>query len=221
MAALARTQDVTTIADNSWATPLLQRPLDLGVDLVVHSASKYLAGHSDLVAGMVAGSAEHIARIDDLTYPYLGARLSPLDAWLLLRGLRTLALRIPRHQTSALWLARQLAAHPAVAAVHHPALAADHGMGGTSGLFSIELVPAIDIPRFCNALSLFRLGVSWGGYESLAFPALIGLRQPAGANALHAFGISDRLVRLSIGLEAPGDLLRDLDQALAAGSPGG
>ncbi len=217
LAGLARAAGVTTIADNSWATPLLQRPLQLGVDLVVHSASKYLAGHSDVVAGMVAGSGERIAQIDDLTYRYRGARLSPLDAWLLLRGMRTLALRMPRHQTSALWLARQLAAHPDVAVVHHPALAGDHDMAGTSGLFSIELDPAIDIPRFCDALTLFRLGVSWGGYESLAFPAMIGLRQKAGANSLQAFGVSARLVRLSIGIESPADLLRDLDQALAAG----
>ena len=214
LAASARAAGAISIADNSWASPILQRPLELGVDLVVHSASKYLGGHSDVVAGVVAGSADLLGRIEHLTYPFLGAKLSPFDAWLLLRGMRTLAMRMERHGASALTIARWLEGRPEVAAVHHPALQEGSGGAPCSGLFSVELAETVDIPAFCDALSLFRLGVSWGGFESLAFPAMIGLQQAGDENALKAFGVSKRLVRLSIGLESADDLTGDLEQAL-------
>jgi cystathionine beta-lyase/cystathionine gamma-synthase len=131
-----------------------------------------------------------------------------------------------RHGASALAVARWLAGHDRVTKVHHPAFqpasssapaATDEvqsAPGPASGLFSVELAEPVDIKTFCNALSLFRLGVSWGGHESLAFPAMIGLEQAGGDNALHAFEVSSRLVRLSIGLEDPGDLIQDLQNAL-------
>ncbi len=226
LAALARAAGVTTIADNSWASPIFQRPLELGVDLVVHSASKYLGGHSDVVAGVVAGDAERLGLIEHLTYPFLGAKLSPFDAWLLLRGMRTLAMRMARHRASGLAVARWLAGRAAVTKVYHPAIVEGSSGGApsadppASGLFSIELAERVDIAAFCNALSLFRLGVSWGGHESLVFPAKIGLMQAGNDNALHDFGVSPRLVRLNIGLEAADDLIRDLEHALRTAGGG-
>lgn len=165
---------------------------------------------------MVAGSKALIARINDLTYPYLGAKLSPFDAWLLVRGMRTLPLRMQRHHTSGLAVARRLAEHLAVTAVHHPGLRQDRTTTGWSGLFSFEVAPSVDIPVLCDRLNLFRLGVSWGGHESLVFPAQVGLVQAGPANALVAFGVSPRLVRLHVGLEEPADLIADLESALTA-----
>jgi cystathionine beta-lyase/cystathionine gamma-synthase len=214
LAGLAREHRVATIADNSWATPVFQKPLAHGVDLVVHSASKYLSGHSDTVAGVVAGRRELVDRINDLTFPYLGAKLAPFDAFLLLRGLRTLHLRMRRHQESGLEVARWLAGHPLVTRVRHPGLRGAQGLAGYASLFSLELDEAVDIPRFCDGLRLFRLGVSWGGHESLVFPAMAGLQQTGGANAPAAFGVSPRLVRLHVGLEEPADLRADLDRAI-------
>ena len=212
---LARAAGAVSVLDNSWATPIHQRPLAQGVDLVIHSASKYISGHSDTVAGVVVGSRDRLARIMQLTYPFLGGKLAPFEAWLLLRGLRTLALRMARHQESGLAVARHLAAHPLVRAVHHPGLCEDAGgLAGFSSLFSIELAERVDVARFCDALRLFRLGVSWGGHESLVFPAMVGLRQAGEANSLQAFAVGDHLVRLHVGLEAPHDLVQDLQQAL-------
>src|ERR671939_148795 len=122
LASLARRHGAVTIIDNSWATPIFQQPIKLGVDLVLHSASKYLGGHSDVVAGVVAGSKNLIGQIRSATLPYLGGKLSPFDAWLLLRGLRTLPIRMRAHESAGLSIARRLAAHDAVVRVHHPGL---------------------------------------------------------------------------------------------------
>ena len=221
LAAAAKREGAVSIADNSWASPIFQRPIAHGVDLVVHSASKYLGGHSDVVAGVVCGRRELISRIDAGVFPLLGGKLSPFDGWLLVRGLRTLPLRMRRHHDSGLAIARLLAAHPQVRRVHHPLLG-DPGPGvatlsGASGLFSFELDrDQAGIARFCDALRLFKLGVSWGGHESLAFPAAAGLVQKGPANPLAFFGVSPATVRLHIGLEDPEDLWSDLRQALDA-----
>lgn len=212
----ARQYGVTTVIDNSWATPLFQRPLSLGVDMVVHSASKYLGGHSDVVAGIVVGTKARIQQVNDLSYPYLGAKLSPLEGWLLLRGLRTLSLRMSEHMRSGLAVASWLARQGAVTRVNHPGFAEHPNLHGAASLFSVEFDASVDIERFCDALTLFRLGVSWGGYESLVFPMLVGLEQAAGPNSLIDFDVSPRLVRLHVGLEDSDDLVADLDQALAA-----
>ena len=221
LAALARRHGVLTVADNSWATPLFQQPIRHGVDLVVHSASKYLGGHSDVVAGVVAGSAELIATINQRGHPLLGGKLAPIEAWLLLRGLRTLPLRMTRHEESGLFIARHLQAHPAVLRVMHPAFANHPGgatLAGYSGLFSFEVDGGIDVPAFADALRLFRLGVSWGGHESLVVPALASLRQTPEVNALARFGVPPGTIRLHVGLEDPAALWADLEQALAAGA---
>ena len=162
LAGLARDAGAVSVIDNSWATPLFQQPHQLGVDLVIHSASKYISGHSDTVAGVVCGSAVHIDRINRLTYPFLGGKLAPFEAFLLLRGLRTLQVRLKRQEASALAVAQWLVARPEVARVNHPALQQAQGLSGTTSLFSIELAPAVDVTRFCDSLELFRLGVELG-----------------------------------------------------------
>ncbi|ACK52228.1 Cystathionine beta-lyase [Methylocella silvestris BL2] len=217
LAALARAQGVVSVIDNSWATPQFQKPIAHGVDLVIHAASKYLGGHSDTVAGVVSGSAEHVARINAGAYAYLGAKLSPFEAWLLLRGLATLELRLPRHMQSGLLIAGRLKAHPNVSLVRHPAYSDHPGkatLSGFSGLFSIEVGENIDVRTFANALKLFRLGVSWGGPESLVVPALAPL-QLRTANCFARFGVSPRLIRLHVGLEDAEALWDDLERALA------
>jgi cystathionine beta-lyase/cystathionine gamma-synthase len=218
LAQIARRQGALSIIDNSWATPLFQRPYTLGVDLVVHSASKYIGGHSDTVAGVVAGDAERIAHIRRTVCPYLGAKLAPFEAWLLLRGLRTLPIRMLAHESAASQLARRLAEHSKVTAVHHPALAGPlpEGLTGTSGLFSFEVDASIDIAAFCDRLELFHLGVSWGGHESLVIPALVSRAQAAGPNSALDFDVSPRMVRLHIGLEGTEALWSDLTRAMDA-----
>lgn len=218
LAKLAKRHGVVSVIDNSWASPIFQQPLTLGVDLVVHSASKYLGGHSDVVAGVVAGSNEMIARIRSETYPYLGGKLSPFDAWLLIRGLRTLPIRMKAHEASGLEIARRLQAHRAVEEVCHPGLMNQlpPGLHGTSGLFSFVLSDDVDIRAFCDRLKLFKLGVSWGGHESLIVPGEVVLQQKAQPNSAHAFGINARSVRLHVGLEGTEALWSDLQEAIDA-----
>jgi cystathionine beta-lyase/cystathionine gamma-synthase len=217
LAALARRHGSLSVIDNSWATPVFQRPITLGVDLVIHSASKYIGGHSDTVAGVLAGRADLVAHVRRSVCPYIGAKLAPFEAWLLIRGLRTLPARILAHEESALELARRLAAHPAVTAVHHPALKGPlpPGLTGTTGLFSFEVGAGIDIPALCDTLELFQLGVSWGGHESLVIPALIARAQAAGPNSALDFAVPARMIRLNIGLEGTEALWADLHQGLA------
>ena len=220
LAAIARRHGVVSIIDNSWATPVFQQPVTLGVDLVVHSASKYIGGHSDTVAGVVAGRADLVERIRSTICPYIGAKLAPFEAWLLLRGLRTLPARLVRHQASARTIAARLAAHRAVTSISHPGLAGPlpPGLHGTSGLFSFEFGAGVDIPRFCDALRYFKIGVSWGGHESLVVPALVTRQQAAGPNSALDFGVPETMVRLHVGLESPDVLWDDLSQAIDAAS---
>jgi cystathionine beta-lyase/cystathionine gamma-synthase len=213
---LAKEQGIVTTIDNSWATPVFQKPISHGVDLVLHSASKYLGGHSDTVAGVVAGSAAHIAHINQHTYSVLGGKLSPFEGWLLLRGLRTLHLRLPHHMKSGLVIAERLKGHAHVARVHHPVYSNHPGkatLAGYSGLFSFEAAEDIDIPAFVDALKFFRIGVSWGGHESLVVPAMASLEQTPGLNSMARFGVSPRTIRLHVGLENVEDLWDDIQQA--------
>jgi cystathionine beta-lyase/cystathionine gamma-synthase len=216
LAKIARENDVISVIDNSWASPIFQQPLTLGVDLVLHSASKYIGGHSDVVAGVVIGSKRLIGEIRSRTYPYLGGKLSPFDAWLLLRGLRTLPIRMKAHEAAALHVARKLAEHPDVVTVYHPGLGntLPEGLQGTSGLFSFEFNDSVDVPKFADALRFFKLGVSWGGHESLVVPAQVVRVQAAGPNSAIDFGVSERVVRLHVGLEGQDALVADLFQAI-------
>jgi cystathionine beta-lyase/cystathionine gamma-synthase len=216
LARLAKANGMVSIIDNSWASPVFQQPITLGADLVLHSASKYMGGHSDVVAGVVAGRAELIEQIRKGVHPYLGAKLAPLDAWLLLRGLRTLPVRMKAHEAAGLAIARRLMEHGHVKKVHHPGLGnrLPFGLSGTSGLLSFEFDDRVDIPRFCNATRLFKLGVSWGGHESLVVPALVARQQATGPNSAVDFGVSERTVRLHIGLEGIDALWADLTTAI-------
>ncbi|TNC66615.1 aminotransferase class I/II-fold pyridoxal phosphate-dependent enzyme [Rubellimicrobium roseum] len=213
-AAHARRHGTMTVLDNSWATPVHQRPIESGIDVVVHSASKYISGHSDTVAGVVVGTAEVVGKIRDLTLPLLGAKLAPFEAWLLVRGLRTLVPRMRMHEATANLFVDRLARRPEVTRVRSPGPNATPGLTGRSGLLSIELAEGIDIPRLADGLKHFRLGVSWGGFESLIVPAAITLKQSGEKNAPQRFGVSPRLVRLSLGLEDAEDLWADLAAAL-------
>jgi len=213
VAGAARDRGILTAFDNSWASPLLQKPITLGADLVIHSATKYIGGHSDVVAGAVVGSAE---RIKSIFYDALllnGGILAPFDAWLLNRGLRTLPLRMRQHHRDGLALAHWLASQAGVRRVFHPGLAAEGRLSGYSGLFSFELdtVEHQVLSRFVDQLQRFKIGVSWGGVESLVIAPYRGDNEAA----LSAQGIPPGLVRVSIGLEGYETLRWDLEQALA------
>ena len=215
VAAHARRHGTLTVIDNSWATPLFQRPLQLGIDISLHSASKYLSGHSDTVAGVVIARHELIGRIRDLTLTLLGGKLAPFEAFLLTRGLRTLGARMRQHQAAANLFVARLSDHPKVTSVLSPGAGDVPGLTGRSGLLSIELDESVDIPRLADALKLFRLGVSWGGFESLILPTRVGLAQSGDQNSMQRFGVSDRILRLSLGLEDPCELWADLEAALS------
>lgn len=218
LAGLAREAGVISIIDNSWASPIFQQPLLCGIDIVVHSASKYISGHSDVVAGVVIASQLLINNITRSISPYLGGKLSAHEASLLMRGLRTLPLRMKQHHQSALTLAQKLAEHPLVTAVCHPGLHPQpwSTLRGYSGLFAFEVAEQVDIPQLCNALELFHMGVSWGGFESLVMPAISVINQANEFNSAVDFGVSPRLIRISVGLEETDDLWADLQQALAS-----
>lgn len=218
IAKAATAEGVISVIDNSWATPLFQRPAEAGVDLIIHAASKYLSGHSDTIAGLVTGPKALIDRINHEAYHYLGGKMSPFDAWLVLRGLQTLNLRMARHMANGLALGRALAQHPMVTAVRHPGFHPHAGracLSGYGGLFAFDLAEGIDIPRFANALRLTRIGVSWGGPESLVIPAEAALGLSGSANSFRRFGVSPRAVRFAAGLEETEALVADVLSAIA------
>ncbi|MFO8043094.1 MAG: aminotransferase class I/II-fold pyridoxal phosphate-dependent enzyme [Alkalispirochaeta sp.] len=216
IAALARQEEIVTLLDNSWATPIFQRPADHGIDIVCHSASKYLAGHSDVIAGVVATSASRAAAMQGVERGLIGGSLDPFAAWLLTRGLRTLPIRMRAHEASAVQIARKLADDPRVVEVLHPALAEDRSttLSGSSGLFAVRLdLARVDIPAFLKRLTVFQAGPSWGGFESLVVhPASIH-----DAEWLARSDIPPDLVRFSVGLEEAEFLLDDIQTALEAG----
>jgi cystathionine beta-lyase len=226
VSALAKERDVITVIDNSWASPYFQNPLEYGIDLVVHSATKYLGGHSDIVAGIVAGGAKHMEPIKQQEGSLLGGILDPFAAWLMLRGVRTLGIRMERHQSSALRVAQFLDSHPKVARVYYPGLPShpQYELGrkqlrGYSGLLSFALKDGGQEAayRCVDKLRYFSIGVSWGGFESLAIPiSFPPEKQASGSrpNAVEGKGASRWGARLHIGLETPDDLLEDLENAL-------
>lgn len=214
--ALAKANNIVTIIDNSWATSLFQQPLTMGVDVVVHSGTKYIAGHSDVVVGLLACNAKMYKIIKPIA-TVLGANLSPDDAYLVTRGLRTLPVRLAQQQASALKIARWLQSRPEVQSVIHPGLPefpnyelAKSQMQGYSSLFGLKLHPAPEEARhaFVDSLAFFSIAVSWGGFESLILP--IAAKISAGVSA------NDEIYRICIGLEDPDDLIADLEQGFAA-----
>ncbi|HEY1926296.1 MAG TPA: cystathionine beta-lyase [Caulobacteraceae bacterium] len=220
IAHLARARGILTLVDNTWAAGLLFKPLDHGVDLSAQSLTKYVGGHSDVFMGSVATRDPALGKaIDDTVWDF-GWSVSAEDAYLMLRGLRTLPARIARCGESGLQVAAWLAGHPRVAEVLHPAFpgAPDHALwkrdfAGAAGLFSfvLEPCPPEAVDRFLDRLELFGLGFSWGGFESLALACdpQLSVRQ-------HEPARRGPLVRLNIGLEDPSDLIDDLAQGLQA-----
>ncbi|MDR1439483.1 MAG: PLP-dependent aspartate aminotransferase family protein [Clostridiales bacterium] len=218
VAAFARGRGIATVIDNSYATPLCQNPLAHGIDLVCHTASKYLGGHSDIVAGAMAGSAELIESIRDNERSLVGACMDPHQAWLLVRGIRTLPLRLRQHGENAMKVASFLEGHPRVRQVLYPGLdsfpqreLARKYLSGFNGLMSFVPGGTPDqIFAMIGALRHFQRGVSWGGFESLVADITVG--KPAGEAA--ALDLPVNLVRIHVGLEAAETLIADLGQAL-------
>jgi len=225
IAEISQRHGIKVVVDNTYCTPYLQRPLELGADVVVHSATKYLSGHGDVTAGIAVANKEIIEQIrlfglKDMT----GAVMSPQDAFLLLRGLKTLAIRMERHCNSAESLATVLAGHPAVADVHFPGLKsfpqhdlASRQMRRYGGMIAFELQGGEPAgKRFMNALKVFTRAVSLGDCESLAQHPASMTHSTYTPEERAAHGISEGLVRLSVGLEDEADLIRDVMQALDA-----
>ncbi len=227
-AALAKKHGLTTIIDNSYASPLHQQPAQLGIDIMVHSGSKYLNGHSDVVVGVICGSRQHLRRIFEQEYMTLGSVIGPHEAGLVLRGLRTLELRIKRCDQSARILAERLQAHEKAAQVLHPLLPsfpqyelARRQLSGTGGLLSVyfrtdeQAKMEAFVDRMINPThdkARFTLAVSWGGHESLALPIVGFYDIPGQDQPLHPWN----LVRFYIGLEDPEWLWEGLDWAMEA-----
>ncbi|MBZ5700602.1 MAG: aminotransferase class I/II-fold pyridoxal phosphate-dependent enzyme [Acidobacteriia bacterium] len=221
-AAFAKQHGLVSMIDNTFATPLLQQPAALGYDLVVHSATKYLGGHSDLIAGAVAGSRKWIARVRTMIIS-LGGSMDPQTAHLLIRGIRTLGVRVERQCANALTVAKFLERHPKVARVHYPGLAShpDHAlakkqMRGFGSMLAFDLkggLPAAS--RFCDRVRLFLLAASLGGVESLVVLPIYTSHYNMSQEELRRAGVSPGTVRVSVGLEDAADLIADLRQALA------
>ncbi|MGL5520818.1 MAG: trans-sulfuration enzyme family protein, partial [Cetobacterium sp.] len=223
IADLAKKHNIKTIVDNTWATPIFQKPLELGIDLEVHSCSKYLGGHSDIIAGVIIGSAKDIDSIYQNEFLLFGAKMAPFEAWLLMRSLRTLPMRMEKHQSNALKVANFLENHPKIKSVNYPGLKSHpqfelgkEQMKGYSGLMSfvIDSEELADIKNFVNALEHFSIGVSWGGHESLIHAPAISYLKEMTPEQFKSTGLSLGVMRVSIGLEHVDDLIEDLTGAL-------
>ncbi len=227
MAARAKAVGALVVVDNTFATPVFQRPIALGADIVVHSTTKYLNGHSDVVGGIaVAATAELGQRLHFLQNA-MGAVNGPWDAWLVLRGLKTLDVRMERHQRNAKQLVAWLAAHPKVARIYYPFRPEDPGyavasrqMSGFGGMVSFVLDASLEqAERFCASTKLFTCAESLGGVESLIELPASMTHASLGAAQRKAIGIDDGLIRLSIGIEDVGDLQADLEAAMQVALP--
>ena len=222
MVEIAGRHRLYTAIDSTFATPINQRPLEMGVNLVIHSATKYLAGHNDLLAGVVIGSRELVGRVRE-TQAMVGAICDAHSAYLLLRGLKTLALRVAHQNETALRVARFLEGDPRVERVYYPGLpshpqhdTARAQMSGFGGVVSLELAGDLaQTARFIDALQIPYIGPSFGGVESLVEQVVLASYYSLSQEQWAEIGISPTLVRLGVGVEEAGDLIADLDQALA------
>ena len=218
----AKEWDLLSLVDNTFATPVLQKPIKMGFDLVVHSATKYLAGHSDVIAGVAVGSHSLIEEIRDMII-CLGGSMDPEAAFLLIRGMKTLEVRVPRQCQTALRVARYLEKHPKVARVHYPGLPShpDHKlakrqMKGFGAMMAFDLKGGLTAARrFCDRTRVFLLAASLGGVESLVVLPIYSSHYRMSAAELRAAGVEPGTVRVSVGLEDAADLIEDLRQALA------
>ena len=223
VAELAKKKGILSIVDNTFMTPYIQRPIELGVDIIVHSATKYLGGHSDLVAGLAVvhdkDLAEKLAFIQNAT----GGVLGPFDSFLLIRGIKTLGVRLDRHVANAEKIAEHLKNHPAVKKIYYPGLESDAGYeinkkqaknGGA--MMSFELYENYDIKKFFSSLKLVALAESLGGVESLVCHPATMTHASIPAEIRNKVGITDGLIRLSTGIESADDIIADLDNAIKA-----
>lgn len=220
---IAKAHHALTLVDNTFATPYLQQPLLLGADVVLHSATKYLGGHSDVVAGLVTTHSQELAQQIGFLQNSIGAVLGPQDSWLVQRGIKTLALRMDAHSANAFKIASYLEENLAVAKVYYPGLEQHLGhaiaqkqMRDFGGMVSFELVNEAGVKRFVEKLKYFTLAESLGGVESLVEVPAIMTHASIPKEIRETIGIKDGLIRLSVGVEDIADLLEDLQQALEA-----
>lgn len=219
--AFAKEWGIVSLMDNTFASPVLQKPIQLGFDLVLHSATKYLAGHSDIIAGAAAGRRALIERVREIVI-YFGGSMDPDVAFLLIRGLKTLDVRIQRQCATAMAVAKYLSRHPKVARVHYPGLSSHPGHGlakrqmrGFGGMLAFDLKGGLDASRrFCDRVRVFLLAASLGGVESLVVLPIYTSHYKMSPSELHSAGVVPGTVRVSIGLEDPKDLIEDIRQAL-------
>ena len=223
IADVAHAHGLTVIVDNTFMTPYLQKPVELGADIVVYSATKYLAGHSDLVAGLVVVTTEELKERIAFLQNSIGAVLPPFDSWLLIRGIKTLSVRLDRHVSNAEKIADWLVANPGVKKVYYPGLKDSAGYeinrkqaknGGA--MMSFELTPDHDIEKFFESLKLVMLAESLGGVESLICHPASMTHASIPKDIREKVGITDQLIRLSPGIEDVNDIIADLDQAIQA-----
>ena len=218
VAELARAEDITTIIDNSYCTPLYQKPIEMGIDIVMQTATKYISGHSDTLGGVLCGSAAMMERIFNSEYMTVGSGISPFNAWLLIRGMRTLPARLDRITASTKKVIDYLKQHPKVESLLFPLdesflqyELAKQQMTGACGLltFIIKAEQIKQIEKFCEDLQHIFMAVSWGGHESLIIPKCSGIKP----DEFNAANKEHRMLRLYVGLEEPEYIIKDLEQA--------
>lgn len=220
--AFAKQHQLVSIIDNTFATPVLQKPFEMGFDIVVHSATKYLGGHSDILAGAAAGTQESMQRVRDMVI-YLGGSMDPGAAFLLIRGMKTLGVRVTQQCDTAMEVAKFLEQHPKVARVHYPGLKshpdyalAKKQMRGFGSMLAFDLKGGLPAARrFCDRVQLFLLAASLGGVESLVVLPVYTSHYHMSNEELQLAGVTPGTVRVSVGLEDASDLIKDLKRALA------
>ncbi|SFA89108.1 cystathionine gamma-synthase [Cohnella sp. OV330] len=223
VASWAKVHGLLTIVDNTLLTPYLQRPIELGADIVIHSATKYLGGHNDVLAGLIVTKGQALSDEMAFLHNSIGAVLGPQDSWLLMRGMKTLALRMERHEFNSVKLAEWLTAHPAVESVYHPALSDHPGhevqkrqASGSTGIFSFRMKDARTIEPILRHLRLIAFAESLGGVESLLTYPAVQTHADIPEEIRRKVGVDDRLLRFSVGIEHIDDLIGDLGQAIEA-----
>jgi methionine-gamma-lyase len=221
VAGIARSAGILTVVDNTFATPFNQRPIELGADIVIHSGTKYLGGHSDLTAGLLAGRSDMVKHIRKVAIKLIGGTIAPQVAWLVMRGVKTLALRMERHNSNAFALANMLAEHSKVKTVYYPGLethenhdVAKRQMRGFGGMLSFDLGSVEDGKAFVNNVKLCTLATSLGGVETIVQHAASMTHAAIPAEERVKAGITDGLIRMSVGVEGIEDLKSDISTAL-------
>jgi cystathionine gamma-synthase len=223
VSAWAKQKGLLTIVDNTLLTPFFQRPIELGADIIIHSATKYLGGHNDVLAGLIVTKGKELSAEIAFLHNSIGAVLGPQDCWLLMRGMKTLALRMERHQYNATKLAEWLKTHPSVEEVYYPALPHHPGhevqnsqSSGNTGIFSFKMKDARTIGPILSHIRLIAFAESLGGVESLMTYPAVQTHADIPEKIRRAIGVDDRLLRFSVGIEHVDDIKNDLQQAIAA-----